>query len=205
MTELDAVNNLLSIIGEAPIDSLSDITTNEIADSCLARRTLGEVSSDVQSEGWSWNSDVEVAIQPDSVGNFPLRSNTLGVRFSPNRYGERPFVQRGVRLYDRNRHTFAIGEYHPEPIIIDEVIYQLEWDEMPHVAQQYVVIRAGRIYSNRYVNSNSIYVYTGQDEEYARAMLIRGEERSSQNNLLWGNNQGIPQGGGYIASAGIRY
>ena len=54
MTELEAINTLLSVIGEAPIDSLSDVTVNEITDSALARRTLQETSRDVQAEGWSW-------------------------------------------------------------------------------------------------------------------------------------------------------
>jgi hypothetical protein len=205
MNQLGAVNNLLSIIGEAPVDNLSDTTVNEITDSCLALRTLDEVTRDVQAEGWDWNTNCNVVVQKDSANHYPLRSATLGVRFSPNRYPTRPFVQRGNRLYDRQRGTFEIGDYMTEPIVIDEVIYSLGWDEMPHVAQQYIMIRAGRIFADRFINSNAIYVYTSQDEEYARAMLIRGEERSSQNNLLWGNNQGLTPGIGYIPATGIQY
>ena len=51
MTELEAVNILLSVIGEAPVDKLGDKNKNEITDASLARRTLNEVSRDVQSEG----------------------------------------------------------------------------------------------------------------------------------------------------------
>ena len=46
MTELEAINTLLSVIGEAPIDRLSDISVNEITDSALARKVLGEVERD---------------------------------------------------------------------------------------------------------------------------------------------------------------
>ena len=39
MTELEAVNILLAVIGEAPVDKLSDTAKNEITDASLARRT----------------------------------------------------------------------------------------------------------------------------------------------------------------------
>ena len=63
-----------------------------------------------------------------------------------------------------------------DDLTINSVV-DLKWDEVPHQAQQYIAIRAARIYADRFVNSNAIYVYTAQDEEYARTMLIRSENR----------------------------
>lgn len=206
MTELEAVNTLLGIIGEAPIDRLSDATVNEITDSALAQRTLSEVSRDVQAEGWSWNTDREVALAADAQGQYSLDSRTLACIFSPTRYPECQLVQRGERIYDRLRRTYKITEASSgEPLIVDEVVVRLDWEELPHLAQQYITIRAGRIFSDRYINSNVIYVYTAQDEEYARAMLIRGEERGRINNLLWGNGRGLAQGLGYLPADGMRF
>lgn len=205
MRELDAINGLLGIIGEAPIDSVSDITVNEITDSALAKRTLDEVSRDVQAEGWEWNTERNYPIMVDSEGHYLLPSRTLGVRLSPNRHPESRYVARGLRLYDKEKHTFQIGAYLQDPIIVDEIILMLDWEEIPHTAQQYVMIRAGRIFSNRYINSSAVYVYTNQDEEYARAMMIRGEERNSEHNLLWGNDRGQPHGNSFIPSEGTRY
>lgn len=205
MTELEAVNTLLSIIGESPIDKFSDPTVNEITDSTLARRTLAEVSRDVQAEGWSWNTDVAVPVTKDNQDQYLLQANTLAAVFSPNRYPDGRYVQRGNKVYDKISRTFACGVGKSDPLIIDSVIYQLTWDELPHLAQQYIVIRAGRIFSDRYLNSSAIYVYTAQDEEYARAMLIRGEERGLQNNLLWGNDRGMGQGIGFIPAEGMRF
>ena len=51
MTELEAVNMLLAVIGEAPIDKLSDLNKNEITDSSLARKTLNEVKYHVVRAG----------------------------------------------------------------------------------------------------------------------------------------------------------
>ena len=85
-----------------------------------------------------------------------------------------------------------------DELTVSYVLVDLKWDEVPHQAQQYIAIRAARIYADRFVNSNAIYVYTAQDEEYARTMLIRSEESDGEANLLWGNSYGAGQGVGYV-------
>ncbi len=201
MTELEAINTLLSVIGEAPIDSLSDVTVNEITDSALARRALNEVSRDVQSEGWSWNTDNEVTYVKDSGGEIKLPASCLKVVFPS--YGDAPYVARGLRVYDRNRQSYDMTDV--ESVTATQVVSQLDWDDMPHAAQQYITIRAARIYSDRFLNSDAIYVYTSNDEQYARSMLIRSEERAGGDNMLFGNNLGISQGIGYLPVQGMRY
>jgi hypothetical protein len=205
MTELEAINTLLGVIGEAPIDRLSDISINEITDSALARRTLHEVSRDVQAEGWSWNTDGNVQLQKDNQNQFPLPDNTLSAVFSPNRYPDNRYVARGNRVYQRYERRFDFGKDMTAPLWVDQLVTQLPWEELPHAAQQYITIRAARIYSDRFVNSNLIYTYTAQDEEYARTMLIRAEERSGSNNMLWGNDRGMGSGLGYIPAEGTRF
>lgn len=206
MTELEAINTLLGIIGEAPVDCLADISVNEITDAALARRTLREVERDVQSEGWSWNTDFDVQLQKEQGTNqFPLPSNQLGVKFSPNSYPNHQLVVRGNRVYDRINQTYEFDPEFQGPLLADQMIMHLEWDELPHQAQQYVTIRSARIYSDRYVNSNVIYTYTVQDEEYARAMLIRAEESQLNNNLLYGNDRGVGSGMAYIPAEGTRH
>lgn len=202
MTFLEAVNTLLSVIGEAPVSSLADTEGNTISDAALASRTLREVDRDVQAEGWQFNTDVAVTIQKDSGDNFPLEGNVLRASFSPTRYAQSQFVVRGNRVYDRQHRTYQIDM---DTLVVDQMVTQLEWDDLPHAAQQYITIRAARIYSDRFINSNVIYTYTSQDEQYARQQLIRAEESSLSNNLLWGNDRGIGQGLGYIPAAGQQY
>lgn len=199
MTELDAVNVLLSIVGEAPIESFATDNTNEVSDSALARRTLAEVARDVMAEGWQWNTDHEVKVAPTTDGTFLLPSNTLKAVFSRHCDNEGRYVLRGLRVWDRLSHTYDIEE---ERLILEDMVQLLNWDEMPHAAQQYVVIRAGRIYASRFINSSVIFSYTVQDEEYARGMLVRDEEQREQNNMLW--NDG-PHGLGYRPAVGLRH
>ena len=64
MTELEAVNVLLTTIGEQPINSFSG---NQTTDVTIARQVLTEVSREVQSQGWHFNTEPEVSLVPDST------------------------------------------------------------------------------------------------------------------------------------------
>ena len=205
MTELDAINRMLAVIGEAPIDALSSININEITDSALARRTLSEVAKDVQAEGWSWNTDGPVELPATASDEFNLPSDTLTVRFSPANYSESQYTQRGLKVWCRNRQTFAFGQDVGGTLMVSELVRNLKWEELPHQAQEYISIRAARIYSDRFTNSTVIFSYTSADESYARTMLIRAEESQLSNNLLWGNDRGMGQGLGYLPAVGTRY
>ena len=206
MTELESVNTLLAIIGEAPISQFSDIEANEITDSALAQRTLIEVGGDVQAEGWSWNTDEIVNLQPDQAGEYVVPGNALRVDFSPNRYADCPYVVRGKRVYNRLDQTYKIANAdNPQVLVVDQMVVRLDWDDLPHAAQSYIVIRAARIYSDRFVNSNTIFTYSVQDEEYARAQLVRAEESTLFNNLLWGNDSHSGQGFGFVPAQGRLY
>jgi len=205
MTELEAVNTVLATIGEAGISSLSD-DVSQVTDSALAQRTLREVSRDVQSEGWGWNTDEGVTIGPTAQGTYVLPPNTLTANFSPNTYPDTQYVLRGLRVYDRNNQRYDFGSVIDNaPITVAKVVAQLPWDELPHAAQQYITIRSARIFSDRYVASSVVFTYTVADEDQARTLLIRSEENTLNNNLLWGNDRGATQGIGYIPAGGTRY
>ena len=52
-TELQAVNIMLSVIGEAPINTLAGSTTTDVS---IAINLLNETSLSVQSMGWNFNT-----------------------------------------------------------------------------------------------------------------------------------------------------
>ena len=205
MKELEAVNTILATIGEAGIASLSD-DVNDITDSGLAQRTLKEVSRDVQSEAWSWNTDEGVSINKTASDTYVVPSNTLTVDFSPNRYPDMQYVMRGLRVYDRNSQRYDFGKINGgEALVAAKLVAELTWSELPHAAQQYITIRSARIFSDRYVASSVVFTYTVADEDQARTLLIRSEENQLNNNLLWGNDRGASQGIGYTPAGGTRY
>ena len=59
-SELDAINVMLSGIGESPINSLNELTS----DVSMARNILLETSKELQLEGFSWNTEDDYRIIP---------------------------------------------------------------------------------------------------------------------------------------------
>ena len=105
-SKLNAVNTLLAIIGEAPVNSLNPPLTG---DASLADQVIDEVSREVQGAGWSWNTMLYDSIPLDaSTGQSQLPSNTLAVRFNPLSYPSQQFVLRGLRLFDRVKNTYDL-------------------------------------------------------------------------------------------------
>jgi len=205
MTELEAVNTILATIGEAPVTSLAG-TANAITDAALAERTLDEVRTDVCAEGWSWNTQKDVEIDANAQDVYVLPAGTLSVQFSPNQYPDSRYTLRGLRIYDRIRHRFDFGAVNnSETLYAAQVIQRLDWTDLPHAAQQYTMVRAARIFSDRYVASSVVFTYTVADEDQARVLLMRAEESTLDNNLLWGNDRGAGQGMGYVPALGTLY
>ena len=62
-TELEAVNVMLAAIGEAPINSLTGTLP---VDARIAQTTLNETNKDVQSEGWHFNTEIDVVLTRDA-------------------------------------------------------------------------------------------------------------------------------------------
>tara|TARA_R100001530_G_C4314381_1_gene153940 strand:+ start:857 stop:1492 length:636 start_codon:yes stop_codon:yes gene_type:complete len=188
-SKLQAVNTLLSIVGEAPVNGLTAPLTGDVA---LADRTLDEISTEIQAEGWSWNSRIYREIPLDANGHSTLPSNTLAVRFNPISYPSQRFVLRGIKLYDRVessydlRGSLGVALVGGVSDLIAEVVEELDWDSVPETGKRYIMIRAGRIYANRLVTSSSIESYTADDEENALKILKRTEDMAENNNFISG-------------------
>lgn len=82
-TELQAVNTMLSTIGEAPVDSLSGATSSDAA---LADQVLTEVVRETLVQGWYFNIDKNYWLYRDGFGNIFLPANTARVEINRNKY-----------------------------------------------------------------------------------------------------------------------
>ena len=189
-SKLNAVNTLLAIIGEAPVNSLNPPLTG---DASLADQVIDEVSREVQGAGWSWNTMLYDSIPLDaSTGQSQLPSNTLAVRFNPLSYPSQRFVLRGLRLFDRVKNTYdlrtslGVGMTGNTSDLVAEIVEELPWDSIPETGRRYIMIRAGRIFANRVVTSASIESYTAEDEEKALQTLKRTEDMAQNYNFISG-------------------
>ena len=58
-TELESVNVILSTIGESPLNSLSGSLP---VDGTVAKNVLSEISREVQSAGWHFNTHYKLSL-----------------------------------------------------------------------------------------------------------------------------------------------
>jgi hypothetical protein len=189
-SKLSAVNTLLAIIGEAPVNSLNPPLVGDVA---LAESTLDEISREVQGAGWSWNTMLYDSIPLDaSTGQSQLPSNTLAVRFNPLSYPSQRFVLRGLRLFDRVKNTYdlrgslGVAVTGNTSDLVAEIIEELDWDSIPETGRRYIMIRAARMFSNRAMTSSSIEAYTAEDEKNALQTLKRTEDMAQNYNYISG-------------------
>ena len=83
-SELQAINTILSIIGEAPVSS---ITTNIGSDVSIAKQILDESSVTVQSKGWNFNTEESFSLAIDSNKISCKATTTAGLGFEGNLEG----------------------------------------------------------------------------------------------------------------------
>jgi hypothetical protein len=175
-TKLDAVNTMLSAIGEAPVSSLS----SGLIEAEIAETILNTVDREVQSMGWHFNTELNKSFAQDTNGQIILPADILQadatlVANSPD------LVQRGLKMYDRKNHTFNIGVN-----VGLDVVVQLEFTDVPEVAKRYMVLRATRIFQDRVVGSATLHGFHERDENRA-LMELREFDKSADDDNIFDN------------------
>ena len=102
-TKLDAVNIMIAVIGESPVNTLGGASVPVTV--VQAESVLDETSKAIQSEGWHFNTEYDYPLVPDSgTSKITLPVNTLKVDLDPDLNTDTDPVQRGLTLYDRKNH-----------------------------------------------------------------------------------------------------
>jgi hypothetical protein len=178
-TELECINIMLAAIGEAPINSLTGTLP---VDARIAQSTLSEVNKSVQSEGWSFNTEIDVKLTRDNTGQVHLSTNILRVDANIHQHPTIDPIQRGLKLYDRQNNKYEFDED-----LICTVVYFRDFDEIPEPARHYINIQAARKFVDRLVSDQALRTYTQQDEQRARAILMETDLANGDHNLLRGD------------------
>ena len=87
-SELQAVNTILSAIGEAPINSLTGTLP---IDATQAKNILVEISREVQAAGWHYNSFYKFTLSRDTDNKIPLAENIMRVDLDINKHSVSDF------------------------------------------------------------------------------------------------------------------
>ena len=176
-TELDAVNQILSSVGQAPVTTL-DMKNPEVY---IALETLREVSKQVQSEGWTFNTETHVDLPYNGALNkidFPL--NALTVDANEDKYqGKYDIVRRDGYLYDKKAHSYEFTEN-----LVVDVVWLFPFEDLPKIAQTYIMTRAARLGSVKLVGDSELYQLLQEQEAQARVALIEYETNQGDYNMF---------------------
>jgi len=169
-TELEAINTILSTIGEAPLNTL---TGSLPVDGTIAKNVLSEVAREVQSQGWHFNTHTNVTLARDTDNKLPIATNVVRVELDPLKYskGQYDIVQRDSFLYNlaENKDTFDINF---EKV---KIVYLLPFTEIPEQAKRYITIRSARIFHDRTLGANTLHKFSVEDEAKALTILKQAE------------------------------
>ena len=180
-TELEAVNTILSAIGEAPVNSLSGTLP---IDATQAKNLLTEISREVQAAGWHYNSFYEYTLSRDTDNKIPLADNIMRVDLDVNKFSVTTYdvIKRGGFLFNKKGNTFVFDK-----ALDAKVILFLPFSELPENARRYITIRSARIFQDRLLGANTLHGFQARDEANALAIL-KQEEMDTADHSIFNNH-----------------
>ena len=195
-TELDAVNQILSSVGQAPVTTL-DQQNPEVS---IVLSTLREVNRQVQSEGWTFNTEKLEKLTSNNITNrinFP--NDALSVDTDKTHHGDYYHIVRRTLtisgttnpyLYDMHSHSFEFEED-----LVCDIVRLLDFGDAPPILQSYVVARASRLASVKLVGDSEIYQLLQEQEAQTRVALMEYEINQGDFNMF-----GLREGQNYYNS-----
>lgn len=172
MSELEAVNKLLAVAGDSPVQTLED----QYVQSKLARQILTRTSRRIQEIGWWFNEEESVSLIPDIDGLITLPVNAI-TALPVGDAGS--VVQRGRSMYNRSDRTYQFDE----PLKVDMVL-ALEWEQLPQQAREYISDAACSEYNRDYVGDLSLKTSLDENEANSYRVLKAADTDARDINLL---------------------
>jgi hypothetical protein len=178
MTELQAVNLLLSAIGEAAVSSLETATTVEVTQ---AKNLLSNVNRAAQQKGWHFNTEWDVVLTRDADDRIPLSESILSV-YQPGQLMTIRGRSGSMFAYDLDNNTFTWTKNLNNAVTIT----LLDFIDTPNTFRQYVTTRAARIFQEEIVGQVSAETVNRQEEAEAYADLLDDDAERAGLNVAYG-------------------
>ena len=169
MSELDAVNLMLMTIGEYKVNDLINLAGR--SDAAIAKDILNNTSRAVQSKGWTFNTDFDVILAPDTEGQIELGTSILRIdTTSVVRSSQKDIIERANKLYDRQNNTHIFTDN----VTVNTVTY-FNFEDLPEAARRFIAIRSARVFHDRVVGSGELHRFFQEDEGQAWSELLEYE------------------------------
>ena len=178
LTELEAVNSLLSAIGEAAVSSLETATTVEVTQ---AKNLLSNVNRETQQKGWHFNTEWDVILTRDSDNKIPIGSSVLSV-YVENQLTTIRGISGVMYIYDLDNNTFTWTKNLTNAVTIT----LLDFQDTPQAVRQYVTTKAARIFQEEIIGQTSAETVNRMEESEAYADLLDDEAERAGYNVGYG-------------------
>ncbi len=175
-SKLDAVNSILLGIGEAPVNTLG----SGLQEAEIAEVTLNNISREVQSQGWTFNTEIRYSLARDGAGEINLPSNCLKVDTTTIlRDYKTDVVERSRKLYDRVTNSFTFTKD-----IETDIVVLLGFEELPETARRYITLRAARKFQENILGSTTLSKLQADEEQIALFALKEAEAETGDYSIF---------------------
>jgi len=189
--ELQAVNQILASVGQAPVTTLEQ-TNPDVA---IAYDTLQQVTREVQAEGWTFNREYRYPLTPDAHGEIKIPDNMLQIDLSndPCDSWQRAYdpIRRDGKLYDRRSHT---DKWDQKTYYFD-VVWLFDWLDLPQPVKDFIVSRAAMFTASRIIGDPQLQQQLQLQENYTRALAMEYDTQQGDYSFF-----GQPTNGNYYNS-----
>ena len=163
-TRLEAINTMLTFIGESPVNSLESSTG--VGDLPVSEQVLDEIDREVQSQGWHFNTQFDLEHSPDANKEIILSHSVVKADVKEGQYTNMDITLRGQKLFNRSKNTFEFSDD-----LKLTIVSILPWDDIPEAARRYVTLRSARVLQDRQVGSKELAEIGIREELVALAAL----------------------------------
>lgn len=204
-TETEALNIMLSTIGEQPV---ADIDTATAADVVMAKNILRQTAKDVLAEGWRFNTEFGYELAPTAtqpwtgsdgtsatLNVFEVPGNLITFKVTPcaEQSGSRAvdvvprpgrtYDSTKIIFYDRAKNRDGLDSAQHPALYIDPVWY-FDFAQLPQTIRNLITVIASRRLAEDATNSEQLVGFTQQDELDARRQAKRDQGDQDRFNML---------------------
>ena len=171
-------------VGESSVNTLT-VQSPEVT---IAQSTLRQVCREVQAEGWKFNTENEYPITLDSNNHCLVPNNVLQIDLNHFKHlNDFDVVKRNdsgtMKLYDLIEHRYNFENTSEGKLYVD-IIWMVDFEDIPQVFKDYITQRASRIAANRMVNDPTVAELMAADETLARALAIEYDTNQGDYNIF---------------------
>lgn len=170
----EAINICLQVIGEQVIEN--DLALDGIYEAEIADTIIEATKEEILSEGWSFNTDTDWTMVPDTSGYIAVTPSML--RIDPSDVTDK-VIRKDGKLYDKENRTYVFTNS-----VDCDVVWNLDFDDLPVIVQQYIVLKAARILYQRLVGDVNMLEILVQDERDARMRVDIHEDDVNDYNIF---------------------